>query len=81
MAEEDATLDIALTKNILATAETIEELTSDHFPVVFHIHNKMKVNPPRMINKYKKVDWKEFRNIINRELKMDRNINNWEDIE
>lgn len=65
-------LDIGLTRNLEVTAETLLELTSDHYPVIFYIGKHLETTPPRPYTNYQGANWQEYKTEINRNI----NINN-----
>lgn len=64
--EEDV-LDIAILNNINVTIylQTIQELSSDHYPVCLTLDDEIETTPPPKKYNYHKADWPKFRTALN----------------
>ncbi|CAG5092705.1 Similar to X-element\ORF2: Probable RNA-directed DNA polymerase from transposon X-element (Drosophila melanogaster) [Cotesia congregata] len=78
-----STVDLALLKNIYhADIETINDLDSDHLPLILTLNqtNTIKLDTKTVLN-YKKANWQQFREIINDSIIINSNINSKEKID
>lgn len=76
-------VDIAIIKNIDSNINTttLDELDSDHKPVLFKLNNKnIELVTPDTLN-YKKADWNKFRKILTAETKINNKIKSINDID
>lgn len=60
-----STVDLVIKKgiNCLSNLRTINDLSSDHLPVIFHISSKFVSNDNKIFD-FSKADWPKYRNII-----------------
>lgn len=62
-------IDLALIKGLKnVKIEVLDELDSDHNPVLLHLNSKIKVDLEKQFLNYKKADWNRFRDLINSNL-------------
>ena len=60
-----STLDLALIKNTSnVKIEVVNDLDSDHLPIIIDLNAKIKLNKPKTFYNYAKADWKKFRNYL-----------------
>lgn len=71
-----STVDLAFRKNIYCTSDlnTINDLSSDHLPVVFQIDSQFSIKTDKVYD-FARADWKKFRSIINSRLPLDSPTN------
>lgn len=76
------TLDIGLTKNIAGKATTINELSSDHLPVLFEFNHRVaRENETIFRWDYHSADWNSFRKVLNEITEIPRYINSPTDLD
>ena len=78
-----STIELAIVKNIkYATIETINDLDSDHLPIILTLNNsKTPLNPDKKFLNYSKANWNLFRNYINTSLKITTKLKTEKDID
>lgn len=78
-----STDDIIINKNIadITEPEVMEDLNSDHYPILFKIHTGEVRRNPKTFKDYKKTNWYKFKLQINKNINIDANLNNTTDIE
>lgn len=76
-------IDLIINKNyqINNTPIAYDALSSDHAPVIVKINPTRTVPSERKIYNYKETNWMRFREIINRSVVINNNINTPEDVE
>ena len=79
--QADSILDFAITKNIQATAITLTDLNSDHLPVEFIVKKIIPLIKPPLIYNYKNAKWEDFRKDLNKEIKINRDLDTREKID
>jgi hypothetical protein len=78
-----STIDIIINKQILniSQPQSLPELDSDHNPVTFTLNENNKQNHYKRIISYKNTNWDEFRKTLDKNVKINNNINTTDDIE
>ena len=77
-----STIDLALIKNIKnINIEVINDLDSDHLPIILTLNSKVKQNPDKKFFDYSKADWLNFRNYINSNFKVQSKFRNKKDVD
>lgn len=78
-------LDFFITKNIdrnRTNTESVEDLSSDHTPVILTINTTVALSqPPIRIYNLKNTDWETYRNIIHTDINLRNKIKTVEDLE
>lgn len=69
-------VDILINKNVQDITKPISSpaLTSDHNPILFQIKNINKENHKQIITSYKSTDWKTFKQELDNNIKIKKNI-------
>ena len=76
-------MDIGVSKNVNSniTADTINELNSDHLPVLLTMNSNAKLtSESKKYRNYKKANWDSFRHHINKNLVLSGGLKSIEDI-
>ncbi|XP_058448904.1 uncharacterized protein LOC131428864 [Malaya genurostris] len=77
-----STLDIVLSNfDLLSQPVTINDLSSDHFPVSFQIGGDIQRGEPQTRKNYHDVNWVEFARIVDRHIDATKALNSTEDID
>lgn len=75
-------VDFAIVKNINATIETLDELDSDHMPILLNVGDMINTRTEkRYFLDYKNANWPWFREFINKELNINLNIKTRQDVD
>lgn len=75
-------VDFALIKNIVnSEIQTVNELDSDHLPIILTLNDKTEKNEPKKLLNYKKADWDKFTNYLNDNINIDDNLTEKEHID
>lgn len=62
-------IDLTIVRNVtITTPEVIDDLDSDHLPIIFQIHGQQNRTPHKKIFNYAAADWAQFKTIINENL-------------
>lgn len=72
------TIDIAINKNVsfVSRVTALQELTSDHNPIIITLSSQNKSNINKIQYAYKNVDWDEFNLSLNEKVKINNKIEN-----
>lgn len=75
-------VDFALANNINSphSIEAINDLDSDHLPIILKLNDRIQYNNHYLLN-YKKANWKQFRSILNNDLIINNKLNTKTDID
>jgi hypothetical protein len=63
-------LDLVISKHVVGISkpQAVNELSSDHLPIVFELPFNMTVNKELFLSNYAKADWKKFRGSFSRDI-------------
>lgn len=78
-----STIDIGINKNVtgISNMHTVQDLSSDHNPIILILGSQHKSTSERKIYDYEKAEWEKVRRILNSKVKITNKISTEEEID